>query len=62
MSMDDLIKEALRALATCVTDGELTSQNCTVSVVGKDTLFTLLEDEDLQPFLDAIKVGRLMIM
>lgn len=56
MSMDDLVKEALRSLATCVTDGELTGSNCTVAVVGKDTLFTLLEDDDLVPFLDAIKV------
>ena len=32
-------------------DGELTDKNCSVSVVGKDTTFTLLEDEALAPYI-----------
>ena len=32
-------------------DGELTDKNCSVSVVGKDTTFTLLEEDALAPYI-----------
>ncbi len=32
-------------------DGEITEKNVTVSVVGKDMAFTILEDEALLPYI-----------
>lgn len=55
LSMDELVREALRALAASVTEGELNSRNCTVAVVGRDLPLTLLEEEALQPYLEAIQ-------
>lgn len=53
-SADDLIRSGLRALAATLAEGELDSKNATVAVVGDGTPFTVLEGEDLQPFLEAI--------
>lgn len=48
---------ALRALVGCVTgDGELTKDNGSVAVVGKDEKFTLIEGDDLQPYLDRLEL------
>lgn len=54
-SRDALIDHALRALAASLQDGELSAANATVAVVGEGVPFTILEGEDLEPFLDALK-------
>jgi 20S proteasome subunit alpha 6 len=57
MSKDDLIMHALRALTGCVTgDGELTKENGSIAIVGKDDNYTLLEGDDLQPYLDRLEL------
>lgn len=57
MSKDDLIMHALRALTGCVTgDGELTKENGSIAIVGKDHKYTLLEGDDLQPYLDRLEL------
>jgi hypothetical protein len=53
---DGLVRHALQALSASVTDGELTKENCTVAVVGKDIPFTILEGEDLAPHIALLKV------
>lgn len=53
-STDELIRAGLRALAATLAEGELDSKNATVAVVGEGTPFTVLEGEDLLPFLEAI--------
>jgi 20S proteasome subunit alpha 6 len=57
MSKDDLIMHALRSLTGCVTgDGELTKENASIAIVGKDQDYTLLEGEELQPYLDRLEL------
>lgn len=53
--LDELIKHALHALTASQQDGEITEKNVTVSVVGKDMAFTILEGEALEPYIAAIK-------
>jgi hypothetical protein len=48
-----LIKHALLALKGCTTKG-LTSKSVTIAFVGKDQPFTMLEDEDVRPFLEGV--------
>jgi len=56
-SKDDLIMHALRAISGCVSgDGELTKENGSISVVGKDDKFTFIEGDDLQPYLDRLEL------
>ena len=56
-SKDDLIMHALKALVGCVTgDGELTRDNGSIAVVGKDQKFTLIEGDELQPYLDRLEL------
>jgi len=50
----DLASAALRALAAAAPDGGLTPENATLAIVGVDTPFTLLEGDDLAPYLAAI--------
>jgi 20S proteasome subunit alpha 6 len=52
---DELVRHALQALHASLQDGELTDKNCTVSVVGLDTTFVILEDEALAPYIAAVK-------
>eukprot|EP00985_Skeletonema_marinoi_P024039 scaffold16451_cov78-Skeletonema_marinoi.AAC.1 len=48
---------ALKALVGCVSgDGELTRENGSVAIVGKDQKFTLIEGEELQPYLDRLEL------
>lgn len=54
-TLDDLIRHGLKAVSACLQDGELSSSNCSIAIVGKDTTFAVLEDEALQPFIDAVK-------
>lgn len=56
-SLDDLIKHALRALAsTLAGDTELDTKSASISVVGKDKVFQVIEGAALQVYLDAIEV------
>ena len=54
-SVDALINHGLQALSASLQEGELTKQNCTVGVVGLDMAFSLLEGDDLVPYLTALK-------
>jgi len=54
---DDLIVHALQALVGCVSgDDELTKENGSIAIVGKDQNYTLLEGDALQPYLDRLEV------
>jgi len=56
-SKDDLIMHALKALLGCVGgDGELTKDNGSIAVVGVGEDFTLIEGDDLQPYLDRLEL------
>ncbi|EEC48337.1 predicted protein [Phaeodactylum tricornutum CCAP 1055/1] len=53
---DQLIVHALQALTGCVSgDDELTPDNGSIVVVGKDIPYTMIEGADLQPFLDQLE-------
>lgn len=57
MTKDDLIMHALRSLTGCVTgDGELTKENGSIAIVGKDQTYILLEGDELQPYLDRLEL------
>jgi hypothetical protein len=44
-------------MAGCVSgDDELTKDNASIAIVGKDEEFTLLEEDDLQPYLDRLEL------
>lgn len=54
-SVEDLIVHGLNALRdTLSQDVELTYKNTSISVVGKDTKFTIYDDELAQPWLDKL--------
>lgn len=54
-SVDELIVHGLNALRdTLSQDVELTFKNTSVSVVGKDTNFTIYDDADVQQYLDKL--------
>mmetsp|Transcript_7110 Transcript_7110/g.18534 ORF Transcript_7110/g.18534 Transcript_7110/m.18534 type:complete len:265 (-) Transcript_7110:190-984(-) len=55
MSLDALVKEALQALSASLSDGDLTTANCSVAIVGKGTAFTILEDDGLAPYITMLK-------
>ena len=56
-SLDDLIKHALKALAATLSgDTELDTKSASISIVGKDKTFEIIEGSALQPYLDAIEV------
>lgn len=55
---EELIMHALQALQGCCSgDDELTAENGSIVVVGKDEKWTLIEGADLQPFLDRLEVA-----
>ncbi len=56
-SLDALIQHSLKALSASIQDknGELTSKNSSVAIVGVDTPFTVIEDAALQPHITALK-------
>ena len=57
LSQEQLMVHALQALMGCVSgDDELTVENVSIAVVGKDQPFQLLEGAALQPFLDQLEV------
>ena len=56
-AQDQLIIHALQALVGCVSgDDELTADNASIALVGKDQKYTLLEGEALKPFLDQLEL------
>jgi 20S proteasome subunit alpha 6 len=56
-SKDELIVHALQALVGCVTgDNELTKENGSIAIVGKDQKYTLVEGDELQVYLDRLEV------
>jgi 20S proteasome subunit alpha 6 len=58
-SKEDLIVHALQALVGCVSgDDELTRENASIAIVGKDQKFIMLEGDELQPYLDRLEVTR----
>eukprot|EP00543_Licmophora_paradoxa_P001698 CAMPEP_0202447192 /NCGR_PEP_ID=MMETSP1360-20130828/5880_1 /ASSEMBLY_ACC=CAM_ASM_000848 /TAXON_ID=515479 /ORGANISM="Licmophora paradoxa, Strain CCMP2313" /LENGTH=246 /DNA_ID=CAMNT_0049064123 /DNA_START=15 /DNA_END=755 /DNA_ORIENTATION=+ len=55
---EQLIVHALQALVGCVSgDNELTKENGSIGIVGKDQKFTLIEGDDLQPYLDQLELN-----
>lgn len=53
LGRDELIKHALTSLKGAATKG-LNSKNITIAFVGKDLPFTVLEDDDVRPFLEGV--------
>lgn len=53
LGRDELIKHALMSLKGTATKG-LNSKNTTIAFVGKNTGFTILEDDDVRPFLEGV--------
>lgn len=53
LDRDELIKHALLSLKATATKG-LTSKNTTIAFVGKDQTFTVLEEDDVRPFLEGV--------
>eukprot|EP00245_Coleochaete_scutata_P001381 TRINITY_DN1168_c0_g1_i1.p1 TRINITY_DN1168_c0_g1~~TRINITY_DN1168_c0_g1_i1.p1 ORF type:complete len:285 (-),score=63.94 TRINITY_DN1168_c0_g1_i1:393-1247(-) len=54
-TLDELIKHALFAVKETLQDGELSSLNCSVAVVGKDKKFTILDAADIKPYIDHLE-------
>ena len=55
-SRDELIVHALQALVGCVSgDDELTADNGSIAIVGKDQKFTMIEGEALRPYLERLE-------
>jgi len=54
-NLDEIIKHGLRAIQASLQDGDLTSANSSIAIVGKDMSFTILEDEALEPYVAALK-------
>jgi 20S proteasome subunit alpha 6 len=62
-SLDDLIKHALKALASSLAgDVELDNKSASISVIGIDKPYELIEGPPLQKYLDAIEVEGGVIM
>lgn len=54
---DQLIVHALQALVGCVSgDDELTVDNGSIAIVGKDQSFTLIEGDALKPYIEQLEV------
>ncbi|XP_064613150.1 proteasome subunit alpha type-1-like [Liolophura sinensis] len=55
-NMEELIKHGLRALRdTLPSEVELTTKNCSFSVVGEDMKFTIYDDDAVAPYLTMIE-------
>lgn len=56
LSADELVKHGLKALAATLGDGaELSKANVTVALVGPEGTFVVLEDDDVEPYVDMVK-------
>lgn len=54
---EELIKHAIKALSGCVqTDKQLEAANTCVTIISPDGTQTMIEDADVQPYLDAIEL------
>lgn len=53
LARDELIEHGLQALKSVQAKG-LTSKNTTVAFVGKNVPFTILEDDDVRPYLEKV--------
>ena len=58
LGTEDLIQHGLKALTGSVADGDLTSENTTVAIVGEGLDFTILEGDDLAPHIAKLKEGE----
>lgn len=55
-TMEELVVHGLNALRdTLAQDKELTSKNTSIAIVGKDTKFKILDDDDVRPWLDKLE-------
>jgi hypothetical protein len=53
---DILILHVLKALISCISgNGEVTCENGSISIVGKDEDFHIVEGEDLKVYLDRLR-------
>lgn len=58
-SYEEIIAHGLRSLRECLpNEQELTTKNCTIAVVGKDKKLTLLDNDDVAPFLSLIDQNK----
>jgi 20S proteasome subunit alpha 6 len=56
VSVEELIKHGLKALAATLGDeAELSKANVTVALVGAEGTFTVLEDDDVEPYVALVK-------
>eukprot|EP01023_Acetabularia_acetabulum_P000556 TRINITY_DN1022_c0_g1_i1.p1 TRINITY_DN1022_c0_g1~~TRINITY_DN1022_c0_g1_i1.p1 ORF type:complete len:264 (+),score=48.67 TRINITY_DN1022_c0_g1_i1:145-936(+) len=51
---DQLIKHGLMALWYTLQNEDLTADGCAAAIVGEDLSFTILEDEQLKPYVDEV--------
>eukprot|EP00882_Tetradesmus_deserticola_P031770 GHRQ01035940.1.p1 GENE.GHRQ01035940.1~~GHRQ01035940.1.p1 ORF type:complete len:292 (+),score=125.88 GHRQ01035940.1:1580-2455(+) len=54
-AVDDMVQHGLRALAATLSEGELTKANCSVAIVGKNAPYVVLDDDDVEPYLQMLK-------
>lgn len=54
-SVEDLVQHGLKALAATLSEGELTKLNVSVAIVGKGAPYAVLEDDDVEPYLQLLK-------
>ncbi|XP_057300597.1 proteasome subunit alpha type-1-like [Hydractinia symbiolongicarpus] len=58
-SYEEIIAHGLRSLRECLpNEQELNVKNCTIAVVGKDKKLTLLDNDDVAPFLALIDQSK----
>ncbi len=50
-TVDELISHGLKSLQACLQDGEITSANSSIAIVGKDMSFTILENSALDQYV-----------
>jgi 20S proteasome subunit alpha 6 len=54
-----MVQHGLRALAATLSEGELTKANCSVAIVGRNAPYVVLEDDDVEPY---VQVGGVCVM
>lgn len=45
------MQHGLKALAATLSEGELTKENVSISIVGKGAPYVVLEDDDVEPYV-----------
>jgi 20S proteasome subunit alpha 6 len=57
-SLDQLILHGLRAIRdTLQQDKKVTTESCSIGIVGIDSVFTIFEGDDVQKYIDALNGG-----